>query len=460
MTTIRAIDFFVLEINIRNYFLNVHVNVYLYFVQLYYNCLLTLKFYFLKMEKMLANLISKPAGYSVYVHWPYCLKICSYCNFNKYRLPLSKVDDNEKLRHSFIKQLSRLLHKSQFPIVTSVYFGGGTPSLAPPNTISSILNTIRREVGLAKGAEITLEVNPTEDVIDKMAVFKEVGVNRVSIGVQSLNDGLLEDILYRSHNASNARHVVCEASRLFGGGAVNVDVMFGLPGQTDGDTVNDVNELLQICPGIGHFSLYQLTLERGTEMFKYVKNKKWILPSENDVTHCYEELISELNKHKFVQYEISNFAREGFESAHNQNYWLGGNYIGIGPGAHSCYRDPLVASKWWKTVNCLTPAKWMKELEIDASGILSEKSVSDWERFEEVFCSCLRTNVGFTKQTCSLFGIEFKDIVNIFNSEVNRFVVDGYVTVNETSIKASRDKGRMVLDTILPYILVEFKKFK
>ena len=417
------------------------------------------------MEKVLTNLISKPAGYGVYIHWPYCLKICSYCNFNKYRLPTtnssSKDDDNEKLRNSFTKQLSHYLHKSQFPFVTSVYFGGGTPSLAPPNTISSILDTIKREVGLAKGAEITLEVNPTEDVIDKMAVFKEVGVNRVSIGVQSLNDELLENVLYRSHSASNARHVVCEASCLFGEGAVNVDVMFGLPGQADGDSVKDVNELLQLRPSIGHFSLYQLTLERGTEMFKYVKNKKWTLPSENDVTHSYEELICELNKHKFVQYEISNFAREGFESAHNQNYWLGGNYIGIGPGAHSCYRDPSVASKWWKTVNCLTPARWMKELEINASrGILSEKSVSDWERFEEVFCSCLRTNVGFTKQTCSLFGIEFRDIVNIFNSEVNRFVVDGYIIVDESVIKASRDKGRMVLDTILPYILVEFEKLK
>ena len=132
------------------------------------NCIKRGRFIDELMEKVISRLISKPGGYGVYIHWPYCSRICSYCNFNKYRQPSNALAQEHQLKRSFTSQLRYLLHEARFPNVTSVYFGGGTPSLAHPFTISSILNTIETEVGLADGAEITLEVNPSLDVLSKL----------------------------------------------------------------------------------------------------------------------------------------------------------------------------------------------------------------------------------------------------------------------------------------------------
>ena len=423
------------------------------------------------LEKILSSLLSRPAGYGVYVHWPYCTKICSYCNFNKYRLPVTaswtnKVDDEDdyyrSLQQCFEKQLVHFLHKARFPRVTSVYFGGGTPSLAPPSTISTIVNAIKREIGLVNGAEVTLEVNPTISSMEKLNEFKEAGINRVSIGVQSLNDRILKDVLYRDHTASEARRVIAEACYVFKG-AVSVDMMFGLPEQKETECLEQLAELLSLYPQVNHVSLYQLTLERGTEMFKHVKNKKWALPSEDSVTACYEELIKLLAELGFVQYEISNFARDGFTSAHNQNYWLGGNYIGIGPGAHSCHQDPnLNIREWTRSVNMLTPAQWMKEIN-NAGGskemaLAWSKSVSNWDRFEEILCSSLRTNVGFTKPVCDYFGVDFRDLIDLMNCKLEKLVSDGFIATDGNTVKVP-GKGKMVLDSILPIILTELQKF-
>ena len=408
------------------------------------------------LEKALSSLVPGPIGYGVYIHWPYCSKICSYCNFNKYRLP---TNNNDHRLHQYMeKQLSHFLHKAQYPRVTSMYFGGGTPSLASSTMIAPMIDLVKTEVGLVNGAEVTLEVNPSVNVLDKLDDFKQAGVNRVSIGVQSLNDDILKNVLYRDHTASNAKTVIAKASKLFNG-AINIDFMFGLPNQIKKEFLDNVTEIVEIFPTVNHVSLNQLTLERGTVMFKHVKNGKWTLPVEDSVINCYQEVIELLKVRGFTQYEISNFARTGYESRHNQNYWLGGNYIGVGPGAHSCYLNPLDKTKWIKCVGMLSPRRWMDDVDT-GNGLVSEKSISCHERFEEILCSSLRTNCGFDKRICQSLGVVYEDVVDLCNcsSKLRQLLCDGYVSIGRGSLKAT-DKGTMILDTVLATFLAELDNY-
>ena len=334
-------------------------------------------------------------------------------------------------------------------MVTSVYFGGGTPSLAPPSAVKSILDVIQQEVGLVDDCEVTLELNPTLDVLDNLLLFKEAGVTRVSIGVQSLDNNTLKNVLYRNHTSSDAKHVIAEACGLFHN-AVNVDMMFGLPDQSVGVWLNHLSHMIRSHP-FNHLSLYQLTLERGTEMFKNVQKGKWILPPEDVGYECYQKAIELLAECGFVQYEVSNFARNGFQSVHNLNYWLGGNYIGIGPGAHSCYQDRSHSSEYTKTVNILTPKQWMIEVERN-EGIAIKKYINHWERFEEVFCTSLRTNIGLTKEMCCVFGVVFEELVYTLQTELpDNFAK--FIVADEAAVKVSPE-GLMVLDSVLTHILI------
>lgn len=399
------------------------------------------------LAEVISKISGRALGYSVYVHWPYCNKICSYCNFNKYRQP--ETTDDESLRRSLVKEVTTLLEHAHFPPVTSVYFGGGTPSLAPPTTIYGVLEAIRGVAGLLSDTEVTLEVNPTMDVLDKLAEFRDAGINRLSVGVQSLDNHMLSHIMGRDHTGSHARHVM-ERARLLFPRRVSSDLMFGLPEQTTSDWHHQLSSILATTDG--HASLYQLTIERGTPLATELDKGVWLKPSDDTIAEMYEMAIVFLQERGFFRYEISNFAQANCQSVHNINYWLGGSYIGVGPGAHSRYHDPA-CNAWRRTINALTPHQWMHQVLSGGSGVKDRRFVEQRERFEEVVMTSLRTSYGLHKEVCEKFDIEWSTFVSLLQTDCGDLFSNNLLQVDSHHLVAT-DKGLNVIDSILVNILV------
>lgn len=396
------------------------------------------------ISTLLSAYLKQPTGYGVYIHWPYCTQLCSYCNFNKYRQPPNV--DYQKLQDCLIMELKHYLFTAKFPFVTSVYFGGGTPSLAPPSTVQAILNCIR-SVGLVDEAEVTLEVNPRLEEKMKLKSFYEAGVNRLSMGIQSLNDHTLKVVMKRDHLTSHALDVLNEVCSLPVN--VNADLIFGLPKQ---DLSEWIDQLSQICTyAIDHLSLYQLTLERGTPLAKDVEAGHIDLPHNSTVTDMYFNAIEFLHSKGFHQYEVSNFAMSGFESKHNLNYWLGGNYIGIGPGAHSRFQKPH-SHNWISCINSLTPQQWINSVARNGSGVKALKVLSQKERFEEVLSTSFRTCYGLTRLQCDSFGMKYDSILKQIKLQYPLLIDEEFLQASSHSITPTI-KGLSVLNTILPDLL-------
>uniref|UniRef100_A0A670JDB1 Radical S-adenosyl methionine domain-containing protein n=1 Tax=Podarcis muralis TaxID=64176 RepID=A0A670JDB1_PODMU len=288
--------------------------------------------------------------------WPYCEKRCSYCNFNKY---IPRNLDEQKMRNCLVQEAQTLIQLSQVKRITSVFFGGGTPSLANPLTIAAVLDTVSQCAHLAEGTEVTLEANPTSADASCLAEFQKAGINRLSIGVQSLNNTELK-LLGRNHTSCDALRTLEEAKKLFAG-RTSIDLIFGLPGQTNASWIQGLEELLTVCDD--HISLYQLTLERGTSLFKQVHQGTLPMPDPDVVSEMYECSRHVLQNSGFHQYEVSNFARNGALSTHNLSYWQGSQYIGIGPGAHGRF-VPWGDGKVHREarIQTLEPDVWMKEV--------------------------------------------------------------------------------------------------
>ncbi|KAG2460618.1 RSAD1 protein, partial [Polypterus senegalus] len=294
--------------------------------------------------------------------WPYCQRRCTYCNFNKYVKP---AVDHDLMQQCLVRESETLLHLSQIKRISSVYFGGGTPSLAKPATIAKLLETFSKCAQLPDDTEVTLEVNPTSAGASKLAEFRSAGVNRFSLGIQTLNDQDLVT-LGRDHNSQDSLRTLQEAKELCPG-RTSVDVIFGRPGQSTDLWERELEELLVACDD--HVSLYQLTLERGTSLFKQVHSGKLDMPTEEQTAVMYETAREILKQHGFQQYEVSNFARNDAVSNHNLMYWRGRQYIGIGPGAHGRFRPSTEdGAQREARVQTLEPDVWMMEVKNSGHG--------------------------------------------------------------------------------------------
>lgn len=385
-------------------------------------------------------------GVSVYVHWPYCSKLCSYCNFTKYRQP-PRVDQ-QRMRECLVTEANTLLEESVCAGVESVYFGGGTPSLAPPTTIARVLEAIGDR--LSRDAEVTLEVNPSSSVLPKLHEFKAAGINRVSIGVQSFDDHQLA-ALNRDHSAAEAGAVLMEARTLFPG-KVNSDLIFGLPGQTFEKWMEDLETLLRLADS--HCSLYQLTVEKGTPLAKAVKGGDITLPSEEAMADMYELAVERMKREGLERYEVSNFARPGSESRHNLFYWFGGSYLGIGTGAHSRLKTNKTheGDSYVRAVNILTPELWMEEVEKTGDGRMVRRAMSERERFEEVVATSLRTSTGLHERVCQMYGVEMSELVSAVKNHCPEYWSGGLLERTEDGFRAT-GKGLSLLDSILSRVL-------
>ncbi|XP_045619968.2 radical S-adenosyl methionine domain-containing protein 1, mitochondrial isoform X1 [Procambarus clarkii] len=419
---------------------------------------------------------------SVYVHWPYCRQRCSYCNFVKF-IPHPNSHwtvENNTLENFIVKELQHNLRHSHISSVHSVFFGGGTPSLARPQMVEKVLKTIQEMCSLEENVEITLEGNPTSLETNKLKDFKAVGVNRVSIGVQALDAASLR-LLNRDHSVQEALHCISIAKQLFPG-RLSVDLIFGRPNQTTESWERELENMLTVCDN--HISLYQLTLERGTKLFHQVQSGEIIVPDADQMADLYEIAVSLLNKAGFRRYEISNFAHGcSAESVHNKSYWQGLQYIGIGPGAHSriipkyikennclMHETKLHNSRIYEAsknglpeqcsnnciirearVNAADPVNWLREVKLKGAGVRKITSQTSLDVVSEYVASGLRTSEGITQERWNVFMPQIT-LLEIFNEKTKWLQEGKLLHVTNEGVKAS-SHGLNVLDSILPYLL-------
>lgn len=267
-------------------------------------------------------------GFGLYVHWPYCTRICPYCDFNVYA---AKSRDNSPLADALLTDLER--HRRALPghpALSSIYLGGGTPSLMSPDQVEALIRKAGDLFGLEEGGEITLEANPVDITPERLASWKAAGVNRLSLGIQSLDDDALR-FLGRDHDADMARRATEAALTVFDN--VTIDLIYARPGQSQASWKTELTDALSL--GAPHLSLYELTIEARTAFGKRAARGELIPMPDDDQADLYELTQEICEAHGLPAYEVSNHAAgERFRSRHNLTYWRGGDWIGLGPGAH------------------------------------------------------------------------------------------------------------------------------
>ncbi|KAL7826786.1 hypothetical protein AOLI_G00319950 [Acnodon oligacanthus] len=390
---------------------------------------------------------------SLYVHWPYCLKRCSYCNFNKY---IPRSVDHALMTQSLQRETQTLLHISQVSRITSVFFGGGTPSLAQPFTIAAVLETVLKHAQFSANAEVTLEVNPTPGGKARLRDFVAAGVNRFSIGMQSLNDSSLR-LLGRDHSPKEALQTLSEARTLCPG-RVSVDVMFGLPDQSEDSWQSELEEVLSVCDD--HVSLYQLTLERGTHLFKQVQLGEVHVPGDDVTATMYKTARNILKNLGFLQYEVSNFARNNAVSTHNIGYWKAQQYIGVGPGAHGHFVPHSLQGVLREArTQTLEPDIWIREVQQHGHATRRRLQLSHLELLEEVLVMGLRMNEGISHLHWAEFSPE-ANLQQVFgvSEDFQQMQQRGHLILDDGGLRCSWE-GLALMDSILPMLLLRLEMF-
>lgn len=281
------------------------------------------------------------APFALYVHVPWCRHVCPYCDFNvRARRTIPERDDLAALT----AELDAWARRPPFAgaPVASVFLGGGTPSLYSPATVETLLAHVAARFALAAGAEVTLEANPGTVSRDTLGAFRTAGVNRLSLGVQSFDAALLRT-LGRDHGPDDARAAVADA-RAAGFANVSLDLIFAVPGETPAAWARDLDESLALGPE--HVSTYALTFEPGTPFTRWREEGRLVPVSDDDEAEMADLACAKLEAAGYERYEISSHARPGFASRHNQRYWDGTSYLGIGPGAHSFAAAPHPGRRW------------------------------------------------------------------------------------------------------------------
>ena len=263
----------------------------------------------------------------IYIHIPFCKQKCFYCDFCSFA---NKNEMQEKYVEAVINEIKNITHKEKYT-VTTIYFGGGTPSILYPEYIKNILQEIESSFEILDDAEITIEINPGTVNEEKLKKYKEYGINRLSIGLQSANDKILKKI-GRIHDYKQFEETFFYA-RKCGFKNINVDLMVGLPTQTIEDVKQTLEKIIQKNPE--HISVYSLIIEEGTIIEKLINENKLQLPDEETERIMYWTVVNELKENGYNQYEISNFSKKTYESKHNTNCWKQKQYIGLGTSAHS-----------------------------------------------------------------------------------------------------------------------------
>ena len=327
-------------------------------------------------------------GFGIYVHWPFCAAKCPYCDFNSH--VRHQPVDQERFARAFRTELSTMRDRTGPREVTSVFLGGGTPSLMKPETVAAVLDAIAENWSTPEGIEITLEANPSSVEAGRFRGYRAAGVNRVSLGVQALNDRDLK-FLGRLHNVSEALHAIGLARDIFP--RLSFDLIYARPGQTEEDWAAELEQAIGYAAD--HLSLYQLTIEEGTPFHALHAAKKFAVPDCEQAAGLYA-LTQEITRARGLPaYEISNHARPGAESRHNLTYWRYGEYVGVGPGAHGRFVEH---GRRVVTVAERMPETWMNLVEAKGHGVTGGETLTRSEEADEFLLMGLRLAEGIDLQ--------------------------------------------------------------
>ena len=367
---------------------------------------------------------------SLYIHIPWCVRKCPYCDFNSHTIDIIPEQDYVD---ALIADLDQELRYVQGRTLQSIFFGGGTPSLFSAKSIDKILSAVEQRIPFSSSIEITLEANPGTFEQKKFSDYRAAGINRLSIGIQSFNQTHLQS-LGRIHDNHEAIHAA-SAARSSGFNNFNIDLMHGLPNQTQAEGLNDLQQAIDLNPA--HISWYQLTIEPNTSFY----NAPPLLPSDDllaDIQCAGEEILQQSN---FEQYEISAYSQKNQQSQHNTNYWLFGDYIGIGAGAHGKITDTNKGTiqRRWKT---RAPNDYLNQ---DKAFLSGEKTLRKKELPLEFLMNALRLNQGFSTQLFNdRTGISFMSIEPIITKLINQ----GLINKNGENINTTIT-GKRFLNNIL-----------
>jgi putative oxygen-independent coproporphyrinogen III oxidase len=343
-----------------------------------------------------------PGGFGLYIHWPFCVSKCPYCDFNSH---VADTVDDAAWQRSLLAELDHYGIKTKGRRLDSVFFGGGTPSLMPPAIVAALLDKLSDYWSVPTDLEVTLEANPSSIEAQKFADFRAAGVNRVSVGIQSFDDAALK-FLGRVHSAAEASKAITVAERSFD--RVSFDLIYALPGQSRDAWASELAQAL--ARGTGHLSLYQLTIEKGTPFYADHRRGFFALPEEDLAADLYELTGEMMLKAGFGAYEVSNYARSGQESRHNLVYWRGGDYIGVGPGAHG--RLTLDAARL-RTEQVPAPAGWLQAVAQDGHATRVYERVAPMEQAEEYLMMGLRLAEGIDRaQFAQIVGRPLEDCID------------------------------------------------
>jgi oxygen-independent coproporphyrinogen-3 oxidase len=379
-------------------------------------------------------------GFGVYVHWPFCKAKCPYCDFNSH---VRAGVDEARWRAALVAELDHYADAAAGRRVTSVFFGGGTPSLMDPATASAILDRVARRWPVAADLEVTLEANPTSVEAGRFRDFRRAGVNRVSLGVQALEDDALR-MLGRAHDAREARGAIDLARRHFD--RYSFDLIYARPDQTVAGWTAELDAALELAGE--HLSLYQLTIEPGTAFHTRWQRGDILLPDDERAGALYEATQARLAAAGLPAYEISNHARPGAECRHNLTYWRYGDYVGIGPGAHG--RLTLDGEKV-ATRQRRAPETWLAAVERSGHATEERVAVTPDERAEEMLMMGLRLAEGVPRRRFRAeTGAEIEAL--LAHGGLADLVVGGFLVLDEAGLRATA-AGRQRLNAVLAALL-------
>ena len=373
-------------------------------------------------------------GFGVYVHWPFCAAKCPYCDFNSH--VRHQQVDQEAYVAAFLLEMAAMRAISGGRTVTSIFMGGGTPSLMKPETVGAILNGIARHWHVPAGIEITMEANPSSVEAERFRGYRAAGVNRVSMGVQALNDRDLK-FLGRLHDVADALKAIRLAREIFP--RMSFDLIYARPGQTVEDWTRELHEAISYA--VDHLSLYQLTIEEGTAFFGLQKAGKIVLPDQDHAAELYEVTQAVTAEAGLPCYEVSNHARPGAESRHNLTYWRYGDYVGIGPGAHGRLTSDR---RKFATATHRTPEEWLKLVGEQGHGMVVRDALETDEQADEMLLMGLRLREGLDLARWSMLSGRGLDV------EREEFLIQhGFLERLGNSRLRCTPQGMLILDAVV-----------
>lgn len=380
------------------------------------------------------------SGFGLYVHWPFCQSKCPYCDFNSH--VASHVDHGRWLE-GYLLELRRYAQETPGRVLSSIFFGGGTPSLMPPATVEAIIDEATLLWTPANDIEITLEANPTSVEIGRFVDFRSAGVNRVSVGIQALNDQDLRR-LGRMHSADEARAAIAVSQRVFE--RTSFDLIYARQDQSLKQWEAELTAALALSAD--HLSLYQLTIESGTVFgARFAKGQLLGLPSEDTAADMFELTQDLCDAAGMPSYEVSNHAKPNAESRHNMIYWRGGDYVGIGPGAHGRLTNAL--GERYATVSPSAPSVWLEKATSRTSVAEDRERLSPEDSATEFLLMGMRVNAGISLDDYAAISGQ-----PLSAKKIRSMVEQGALTVENGQIKTTKS-GRMVLNWVLQQLVLD-----